>query len=120
MQDVLLQRHLEVVWRFLAQDVGVNDGNIHKEVEKVHPLSSPLSAAAVEFPLRIRQVNPSCVLIVQLDWLRTGYFRSGTILLLFRGCHRQPLYCFHLDFRCVTLVQYIYIYIYIYVYIYII
>ena len=33
---------------------------------------------------------------------------------LFRGCHRQPLYCFHLDFRCVTLVRYIYIYIYIY------
>ena len=33
---------------------------------------------------------------------------------LFRGCCRQPLYCFHLDFRCVTLVRYIYIYIYIY------
>ena len=32
---------------------------------------------------------------------------------IFRGCHRQPLYCFHLDFRCVTLVRYIYIYIYI-------
>ena len=32
---------------------------------------------------------------------------------LVRGCHRQPLYCFHLDFRCVTLVRYIYIYIYI-------
>ena len=23
---------------------------------------------------------------------------------LFRGCHRQPLYCFHFDFRYVTLV----------------
>ena len=33
-----------------------------------------------------------------------------------RGCHRQPLYCFHLDFRCVTLVRYTYIYIYIYIY----
>ena len=32
---------------------------------------------------------------------------------VFRGCRRQPLYCFHLDFRCVTLVRYIYIYIYI-------
>ena len=31
----------------------------------------------------------------------------------FRGCRRQPLYCFHLDFRCVTLIRYIYIYIYI-------
>ena len=26
---------------------------------------------------------------------------------IFRGCHRQPLYCFHLDFRCVMLVRYI-------------
>ena len=32
------------------------------------------------------------------------------IQVLFRGCRRQPLYCFHLDFRCVTLVRYIYIY----------
>ena len=30
---------------------------------------------------------------------------------IFRGCCRQPLYCFHLDFRCVTFVRYIYIYI---------
>ena len=30
---------------------------------------------------------------------------------VFRGCHRQPLYCFHFDFRYVTLVRYIYIYI---------
>ena len=37
-------------------------------------------------------------------------------LIFFRGCHRQPLYCFHFDFRYVTLVQYIYIYIYIYIY----
>ena len=29
---------------------------------------------------------------------------------LFRGCRRQPLYCFHFDFRYVTLVRYIYIY----------
>ena len=34
------------------------------------------------------------------------------IFMVFRGCRRQPLYCFHLDFRCVTLVRYIYIYIY--------
>ena len=34
---------------------------------------------------------------------------------IFRGCLWQPLYCFHLDFRCVTLVRYIYIYIYIYI-----
>ena len=33
-------------------------------------------------------------------------------VVLFRGCRRQPLYCFHLDFRCVTFVRYIYIYIY--------
>ena len=25
-------------------------------------------------------------------------------LQFFRGCRRQPLYCFHLDFRCVTLI----------------
>ena len=31
-------------------------------------------------------------------------------IVFFRGCHRQPLYCFHLDFRCVTLIRYIYIY----------
>ena len=35
---------------------------------------------------------------------------------LFRGCLRQPLYCFHFNFRYVTLVRYIYIYIYIYIY----
>ena len=29
----------------------------------------------------------------------------------FRGCHRQPLYCFHFNFQYVTLVRYIYIYI---------
>ena len=30
---------------------------------------------------------------------------SSTVqLIIFRGCCRQPLYCFHLDFRCVTLV----------------
>ena len=34
---------------------------------------------------------------------------------LFRGCHRQPLYCFYFDFRYVTLVRYVYIYIYIYI-----
>ena len=32
-------------------------------------------------------------------------------IVFFRGCHRQPLYCFHLDFRCVTLIRYIYIYV---------
>ena len=41
------------------------------------------------------------------------------IVKFFRGCLWQPLYCFHLDFRCVTLVRYIYIYIYICIYIYI-
>ena len=30
---------------------------------------------------------------------------------VFRGCRRQPLYCFHFNFRYVTLVRYIYIYI---------
>ena len=30
---------------------------------------------------------------------------------LYRGCLRQPLYCFHFDFRYVTLDIYIYIYI---------
>ena len=39
----------------------------------------------------------------------------GELAAVFRGCHRQPLYCFHFNFRCVTLVQYIYIYIYIYI-----
>ena len=34
-----------------------------------------------------------------------------------RGCHRQPLYCFHFDFRYVTLVRYIDRYIDIYIYI---
>ena len=42
------------------------------------------------------------------------YLSQCSLLVLFRGCLRQPLYCFHLDFRCVTLVRYIYIYIYIY------
>ena len=32
---------------------------------------------------------------------------------IFRGCLWQPLYCFHFDFRYVTLDIYIYIYIYI-------
>ena len=31
----------------------------------------------------------------------------------FWGCHRQPIYCFHFDFRYITLVLYIDIYIYI-------
>ena len=31
-------------------------------------------------------------------------------MVLFRGCLWQPLYCFHFDFRYVTLVRYIYIY----------
>ena len=31
--------------------------------------------------------------------------------VIFRGCLRQPLYCFHFNFRYVTLVQYIDIYI---------
>ena len=31
--------------------------------------------------------------------------------IVFRGCCRQPLYCFHFDFQYVTLVRYIYIYI---------
>ena len=35
--------------------------------------------------------------------------------VVFRGSHRHPLYCFHFDFRYVTLVRYIYIYIYIYI-----
>ena len=26
--------------------------------------------------------------------------------LIFRGCHRQPLYCFHFDFRYVMLIRY--------------
>ena len=30
---------------------------------------------------------------------------------IFRGCHRQPLYCFHFDFWYVTLDRYIYIYV---------
>ena len=37
------------------------------------------------------------------------------VFIVFRGCHRQPLYCFHFDFRYVTLDIYIYIYIYIYI-----
>ena len=35
---------------------------------------------------------------------------------LFRGYRRQHLYCFHFDFRYVTLDRYIDIYIYIYIY----
>ena len=30
-------------------------------------------------------------------------------IYIFRGCRRQPLYCFHFNFRYVTLVRYIYI-----------
>ena len=48
--------------------------------------------------------------IVQLR--RLSWFLPQSALLLFRGCHRQPLYCFHFDFRYVTLIRYIYIYIY--------
>ena len=40
---------------------------------------------------------------------------KGELHRIFRGCHRQPLYCFHLDFRCNARPIYIYIYIYIYI-----
>ena len=33
---------------------------------------------------------------------------SNYLGVFFRGCRRQPLYCFHFDFRYVTLVRYIY------------
>ena len=32
-------------------------------------------------------------------------FNNCSRLLIFRGCRRQPLYCFHFDFRYVTLVR---------------
>ena len=53
----------------------------------------------------------------RIDGFTMGTHPLVTRLLkgIFRGCLRQPLYCFHLDFRCVTLVPYIYIYIYIYI-----
>ena len=35
------------------------------------------------------------------------------LVLYMYGCHRQPLYYFHFDFRYVTLDRYIYIFIYI-------
>ena len=38
--------------------------------------------------------------------INSEHFRSKAV---FRGCHRQPLYCFHFDFRYVTLDIYIYI-----------
>ena len=39
-----------------------------------------------------------------------------TFAEVIRGCRRQPLYCFHFDFRYVTLVRYIDRYIDIYIY----
>ena len=33
-------------------------------------------------------------------------YQTGMVLFdVFRGCRRQPLYCFHFDFRYVTLVR---------------
>ena len=54
------------------------------------------------------------------NFIINDLFASYCIIhvIAFRGCHRQPLYCFHLDFQCVMLIQYTYVYIYIYIYIY--
>ena len=52
----------------------------------------------------------------RLAWAKENVHDINLDDRIFRGCRRQPLYCFHLDFQSVTLVRYIYIYIYIYIY----
>ena len=54
--------------------------------------------------------------IIPIHCLSYAYVHSETALSprgqlpIFRGCLWQPLYCFHFNFRYVTLVRYIYIY----------
>ena len=64
----------------------------------------------------VHEVCTAIVHVLSRRYIRipTGEDAQATVDV-FRGCRRQPLYCFHLDFRCVTLVRYIYIYIYIYI-----
>ena len=67
-------------------------------------------------------ILPSVCLIIVSSWLHvsisvdqavdlyvsdigTGAFGEALATPLFRGCRRQPLYCFHFDFRYVTLVR---------------
>ena len=46
--------------------------------------------------------------LLQRLWKTANSLQNLTAFELFRGCRVQSLYCFHFDFRNVTLVQYVY------------
>ena len=75
----------------------------------------------VSLTFSFSEVYPLCVELCTVTFVSAALYMYVVCIFylihIFRGCLRQPLYCFHFDFRYVTLVRYIYIYIYTYIYI---
>ena len=78
----------------------------------VHPFCLPSHTSHFLQPLDVGVYGPMKKMwkLILKDY-KVATRASAVTKQVFRGCLWQPLYCFHLDFRCVTLVRYIYIYI---------
>ena len=64
----------------MHQDVRVDDRDIDEEVEQSHPPAPRLTAATVEHPPGISQINTCHVLVVELHGQRTRNILAPSIL----------------------------------------